>query len=213
MEDSAVWTVRSTAWELLAMSLRYPTPELAEVVASGEWLATAQEIAAALGVVFPDDFLVESNDSAEELYRRLRRESTRLFIGAPQSAIPFYEGIWRSDNEGGELMFVNRYAMEVERYCKACGLTRPDGTNEPLDCASTECELMELLALAASGEVWGTMDPLAFPGKSPEAAYESFKLVHIDQWLPAFAQSVAAEAKESFYQAVGQWANLVIPAL
>ena len=213
MEESNIWALRATAWELLATSLRYPTPELAEVVVSGEWLAAAQEIAAALGIILPEDFSAGNDDSADVLYRSLRRESTRLFIGAPQSAIPFYEGIWRSDDEGGELMFVNRHAMKVERYCKACGLSRPEGTNEPLDSASTECELMELLALAASGNVWDTMNPLAFPGESPEAAYESFKLVHIDQWLPAFAERVATEAKKPFYQAVGQWANLVIPTL
>lgn len=213
MEDSVTWTIRSSAWELLAISLRYPTPELAEAITSGEWIAAAQEIAAALGAVLPRDFSVESDGCADELYRSLRQESTRLFIGAPTSTIPFYEGIWRSDGEGGELMFVNRYAMEVERYCKACGLMRPDGTNEPLDCASTECELMELLALAVSGEVWDTMKPDAFPGGSPQAAYESFKLVHVSQWLPYFAESVAAEAQEPFYRAVGQWACAVLPAL
>lgn len=213
MEDSATWTIRSSAWELLAVNFRYPTHELAEAITSGEWMAAAQEIAAALGVVLPKDFSVGTNGSAEELYRSLRRESTRLFIGAPKSAIPYYEGMWHSDDEGGELMFVNRYAMEVERYCKACGLQRPEGTNEPLDCAATECELMELLALAASGEIWDTMNPLAFPGESPEAAYESFKLVHINQWLPAFAESVAIKAKEPFYRAAGQWATLVIPTL
>ena len=50
MGREAEWQVRAAAWELLALSLRYPDEVLAEAIASGEWEAAAAEIAEALGI-------------------------------------------------------------------------------------------------------------------------------------------------------------------
>ncbi|RDB70830.1 molecular chaperone TorD, partial [Eggerthella sinensis] len=50
MSDVGVWQVRAAAWELLALSLRYPDEVLGEAIASGEWEAAAAEIAEALGI-------------------------------------------------------------------------------------------------------------------------------------------------------------------
>ena len=53
MKDAAVndelWQARAAAWELAALSLRYPGAELAGVAAGGEWDEAAGEILAALG--------------------------------------------------------------------------------------------------------------------------------------------------------------------
>ena len=48
--NNADWQARAATWELLALSFRYPGPELAGVVASGEWAEAAEELAAALGL-------------------------------------------------------------------------------------------------------------------------------------------------------------------
>lgn len=50
MSREAEWQVRAAAWELLALSLRYPDEVLAEAIASGGWEAAAAEIAEALGI-------------------------------------------------------------------------------------------------------------------------------------------------------------------
>ena len=64
-----------------------------------------------------------------------------------------YEGVWRAKAEGVQpLLFVNPHSMAVERFCKACGLGRPEGTNEPLDAVWTELELLEYLALRAAAD-------------------------------------------------------------
>ena len=47
--NEAVWRVRAAAWELAALSFRYPGAELEDAVASGEWAEAAREIALALG--------------------------------------------------------------------------------------------------------------------------------------------------------------------
>ncbi|MEI3231974.1 MAG: molecular chaperone TorD family protein [Gordonibacter pamelaeae] len=63
-------------------------------------------------------------------------------MGAPEPAVSPYEGVWRAADDGVQaLLFVNPHSMEVERFMRACGLGRPEGTNEPLDHVATECEL------------------------------------------------------------------------
>ena len=85
--------------------------------------------------------------------------------------------------------------MEVERFCKACGLGRPEGTNQGhLDHVATECELLEYLALLAGGlaaPAEGAPAPEALPGGSPAAAYHEFLREHALTWMPRFAESTA----------------------
>lgn len=89
----------------------------------------------------------------DDIQKELRPEATRLFVGAPEAACSPYEGVWRAKAEGVQpLLFVNPHSMAVERFCKACGLGRPEGTNEPLDAVWTELELLEYLALRAAAD-------------------------------------------------------------
>ncbi len=195
--DEIDWAARATAWELAALSFRYPGPELEGAVASGEWAEAAREIAGALGLALPEGF--GAGASAEGL----RPEATRLFVGAPEPAVSPYEGVWRAADDGVQaLLFVNPHSMEVERFMRACGLGRPEGTNEPLDHVATECELMEHLALRAAGAEPPRGAPAGadLPGGSPEAAYGAFLEGHARAWMPRFAERVAAESRVPFYR-------------
>ena len=195
--DEIDWATRATAWELAALSFRYPGPELEGVVASGEWAEAAREIAGALGLALPEGF--GAGASAEGL----RPEATRLFVGAPEPAVSPYEGVWRAADDGVQaLLFVNPHSMEVERFMRECGLGRPEGTNEPLDHVATECELMEHLALRAAGAEPPEGAPAGadLPGGSPEAAYGAFLEEHARAWMPRFADAVAAESRVPFYR-------------
>ena len=195
--DEIDWAARATAWELAALSFRYPGPELGGAVASGEWAEAAREIAGALGLALPEGF--GAGASAEGL----RPEATRLFVGAPEPAVSPYEGVWRAADDGVQaLLFVNPHSMEVERFMRACGLGRPEGTNEPLDHVATECELMEHLALRAAGAEPPEGAPAGadLPGGSPEAAYGAFLEGHARAWMPRFADAVAAESRVPFYR-------------
>ena len=195
--DEIDWAARATAWELAALSFRYPDPELEGAVASGEWAEAAREIAGALGLALPEGF--GAGASAEGL----RPEATRLFVGAPEPAVSPYEGVWRAADDGVQaLLFVNPHSMEVERFMRACGLGRPEGTNEPLDHVATECELMEHLALRAAGAEPPEGAPAGadLPGGSPEAAYGAFLEGHARAWMPRFAERVAAESRVPFYR-------------
>ncbi len=227
-----LWQERATAWELSALSFRYPGEVLASAVASGEWADAACELAAALGFELPEGFAEDaraaSGEDPQALLHALRAEATRLFVGAPDPVCSPYEGVWRAADDGVQaLLFVNPHSMDVERFCKSCGLDRPEGTNEPLDHASTECELLEHLALRASallsegaetsedagapGCVGAPEAPEApaatlpaledLPGGSPEAAYRTFLDEHVRTWMSRFAASVAEESRHPFYRA------------
>ena len=118
------------------------------------------------------------------LLRSLRAEATRLFVGAPGPVVSPYEGIWRAADDGvQELLFVNPHSGAVERFCGACGLGRPEGTNEPLDHAATELELMQWLCMLESGLARLEKDhPAAdIPGGSAAAAYGIFLENHAEK--------------------------------
>lgn len=154
-----VWQARAAMCELLALSFRYPEDKvLAEAIASGEWGEAADEIAGALGLDWSADVAPGAAEAAAlpdpaDIQHELRPEATRLFVGAPQAVCSPYEGVWRATAEGVQpLLFVNPHSMAVERFCKACGLGRPEGTNEPLDAVWTELELLEYLTLRAAAD-------------------------------------------------------------
>ena len=154
-----IWQARAAMCELLALSFRYPEDKvLAEAIASGEWGEAADEIAGALGIDWTAAAAPGAAEAAalpdpDDIQKELRPEATRLFVGAPEAACSPYEGVWRAKAEGVQpLLFVNPHSMAVERFCKSCGLGRPEGTNEPLDAVWTELELLEYLALRAAAD-------------------------------------------------------------
>ena len=203
-----LWQARAAMCELLALSFRYPEDKvLAEAIASGEWGEAADEIAGALGIDWTAAAAPGAAEAAalpdpDDIQKELRPEATRLFVGAPEAACSPYEGVWRAKAEGVQpLLFVNPHSMAVERFCKACGLGRPEGTNEPLDHVATECELLEHLALRAAGAEppEGAPAGSGLPGGSPAAAYGAFLEEHARAWMPRFAEAVAAESRIPFY--------------
>lgn len=209
--------VRATAYELLALSFRYPDAVLAEAMASGEWEDAAREVAGALGAELPEGW-GEGLDTyagrgSDEVLRALRPEATRLFVGAPEPACSPYEGVWRASDDGVQaLLFVNPHSMAVERFMRACGLGRPAGTNEPLDHVATELELLEHLELRAAGAAAPEGAPAdgGLPGGSPAAACEEFLAEHARTWMPRFAEAVAAESREPFCRAAAQLLGAVV---
>lgn len=205
-----------TAWELAAISFAYPTNDLTQALLDGQWGEAAAEIAGQLGLNLPDDFGSFEDDAsdkyatADDLRHALSVEATKLFIGTVNPEVTPYEGIWYANEKDIQaLLYVNPKAMAVERFTKACGLTRPEGTNEPLDHVATECELMEYLALRAFvPETLGDQELIAedqLPGGSAHAAYQEFFAEHIASWVPAFCEAVKAKTRIPFYHDAAEY--------
>lgn len=228
------WQARAALCELLALSFRYPDDMLVGAIASGEWGEAAEEIAGALGLAWPADGAPGAAEAAavddpDELKHALRAEATRLFVGAPEPLCSPYEGVWRAADDGVQaLLFVNPHSMDVERFCKACGLGRPEGTNEPLDHVATEFELLEYLALRAAvdaaaeagdpvedadeGEPGDVVASADLPGGSPAAAYDQFMDEHVRTWTPRFADKAAEDARLGFYPQAGSLLKAFVAA-
>lgn len=220
--NAEAWQARAALLELMALSFRYPDIMLAEVVANGEWTDAANEIAALVGIDWTAGEVVGDSSAVEDadrLLHVLRGEATRLFIGAPDPVVSPYEGVWRAMDDGADaLLFVNPHSMEVERFCKACGLGRPEGTNEPLDYVATELELLEYLAsraavdaaidpdtdapgksAAVDGFAGMMVESSDLPGGSAEAAFNRFMASHVQLWMPRFAEKVQEESRHAFF--------------
>ena len=202
---SAELRALATAYELLALSFRHPAPELAGAAASGEWAEAASEVAGALGLDLSDGWDAGLDDYSdrepEALLRALRAEATRLFVGAPEPAVSPYEGVWRAADDGVQaLLFVNPHSMAVERFVHGCGLGRPGGTNEPLDHAATELELLQWLCMIECGLV-AAPEGAEPPHGSWAAARARFLEDHARTWMPRFAEAAAAESREPLFRA------------
>ncbi len=211
MEDRSVWQIRATAYELLALSFRYPEKALVRAIVSGEWADAVSEVAAALEVPLEIDpaegaVLYADCDEGETLHM-LRRDATRLFVGAPEPEVSPYEGVWRAKDDGVRpLLFVNPHSMDVERFMKACGVGQPEDTNEPLDHIATEMELLQWLSMVEAGmaSLPGHLDAAFLPGGSAAAAHDEFLVDHVRVWVPRFSDEIAEKAREPFYRMAAQ---------
>ncbi|MCI8469153.1 MAG: molecular chaperone TorD family protein [Eggerthellaceae bacterium] len=203
--DADRWAVLASACELLALSLRYPDEALHGIVASGEWQDAAEEIWGVLGAPLAEGW---AEGAADTDYHDMRADATRLFVGVPAPVCSPNEGYWRAEDAGVQpLMFINPHSMEVERFCRACGLGQPEGVNEPLDHVGTELELLEYLASLAGGiaaplEGGPALDEL--PGGGPAQAYAQFMAEHLATFAPRFAERLGQEARTPYYRALSR---------
>lgn len=217
------WGLIATTCEFLAFSFRHPDRESVLPVASGEWSEALGELRHAWGfsVDAESDALMRLGDgegaSPDAVLHALRQEATRLFVGPPTPAASPYESVWAaSRTHAAPLLFVSPSAIAVERFCAACGLGRPEGTNESLDHVSSELELLQFLASVESG----TVDVAAcgvvasgFPGGSPIAAFELFFDEHLAKWACDFAREVENVSSHVFYRAAARLLRDFVSAL
>ena len=213
MRSETDMRVLATAWELVALTFRYPDEVLTEALSQGEWQEAAEEILEALGQDVSLDTSEYAGARTDELLHTLRAEATRLFVGTPTPVVSPYEGVWRAAQDDVQrLLFVNPHSMDVERFMRSCGLGRPEGTNEPLDHIATEAEFLSYLAGVASGiiEPVGEISSEELPEGSYQAAYDAFFEEHITTWVPDFVEALEREACIGFYRlASGYMADLI----
>ncbi|MDR1014700.1 MAG: molecular chaperone TorD family protein [Coriobacteriales bacterium] len=205
------WLNRAALYELLALGLRVPTAELGEAVSSGEFAEALEEIGAANGLATAPveqavaDLAGYKGQDVEALFHRLRVEYTRLFVGAPEPQVSPFAGVWWAGDQGVEpLLFVNKRSMEVERYLRAVGVGRPEGTNEPLDNIATMLEFLQYAALVCAGSV-ELPEGVEIDAETSERFADDF----LNDWLGRFALKTAEETREPFYRALAKLLGLL----
>lgn len=210
---AADWSLVATTCEFLAFSFRYPDREAAVPIAAGEWAEALCELRRAWGLPADpesDELMrLGAEGGVDVLLHALRQEATRLFIGPPSPAASPYESVWdASAKHAAPLLFVSPSAVAVERFCAACGLGRPEGTNESLDHIASELELLQFLASVESGAVdaasCGVM-AVGFPDGSPAAAFRLFFDEHLSKWACDFAQEVESASLHVFYRSAARF--------
>jgi TorA maturation chaperone TorD len=200
------WSSKAALYEALALAFLFTKEELAEALVSGEYAEALVEIAVANGF---DPSLASTTGTTlieyqgretDEVLHELRREYTRLFVGAPEPAVSPFAGVWYAEELGVEpLLFVNKESMAVERFMRSCGVGQPEGTNEPLDHIATELEFLQYLCLLHSGAVQ--------PLKSielPENAYEDFYHKHFIDFSHKVAAATIERSRVPFFVAVAK---------
>jgi TorA maturation chaperone TorD len=200
------WINRAALYELLAHAFSFVTEELVQALASGEFAEALAEIGSVNSLderalkEAVGELAVYCGRESEGLFREMRIEYTRLFIGAPKPAVSPFAGVWWARKAGVEpLLFVNRESMAVERFMRSCGVGQPEGTNEPLDHVGSELEFLQYLCLLRAKAVK--------PPESitvPEGAYEEFYTTHLASWIQGFAASTLEEARLPFYRAAAR---------
>ncbi len=201
------WGANAVAYELMAITFRYPESTLVEALVSGEYLESLKEVSEVLGIELSQgelDALTQYHglDTTETLHK-LRIEATRLFVGSPNPAISPFEGIWRAKDDGVEpLLFVNPHSMAVERLYRSCGLGQSEGKNEPLDHVATELEFLQYISMLAA-EMIEPEAGVSVPEGGWAAVHDNFLEEHFKVWVPRFADKVAEESCEPFYKTMG----------
>lgn len=204
------WIAKAELFELLSMALRFTDWELTEVLVTGEYADALAEACGGVGLL--NDVTSEAIEQLaaykgrnnEEVFRDIRCEYTRLFVGVDGPVVSPYAGVHYAEGIGvTPALFVNREAMAVERLARDCGLARPEGTNEPLDHIATELEFLEYLCLDRAGVVNSE------GGVVPADAYENF---YEERFAP-YARHIAGLVTESTGEPLFLAASAIIAAL
>lgn len=201
------WGAQAMAYELMAITFRYPESTLVDALVSGEYVDSLKEVSEVLGMTLANsesDALVSYHGTdAQTILRTLRVEATRLFVGSPDPVVSPYEGVWRAIDDGVQpLLFVNPHSMAVERLYRSYGLGQPEGKNEPLDHVATELEFLQYISMLAA-EMIEPEAGISEPEAGWASVHDSFLEEHFNVWVPRFAAKVVEETREPFYKAVG----------
>lgn len=196
------WINKAALFELLGKSFLYVDKEMVQALVSGEYAEALGEILEVNGLEkdFASDIgqelAVYKNKEAEDVLHALRREYTRLYIGAKYPLVSPYAGTWYAKEQGvAPLLFVGKESMAIERFMRSCGVGQPKGTNEPLDHIGSELEFIQYLCLLRGKGVQAPEEV-----EVSATAYEEFYEKHFIGFAKKFAHTTSKESEELFYK-------------
>lgn len=210
-QDIAKAFATSDLYQLLSISLRLPTNELAEALLNCSYrqdgINILEELSCSQGdIAQVSEALGRLEGTIAEITPfliELRREYTRLFDDPKKPAINIYETLFLHDPEDkqGVMLFMSPAALDAERCYKEAGVSLVKQSAEPADHMATELEFMMYL-YAEKGKALQEENPEKV--EKLEKQIHQFEELHLKKWCPAFFDTLENEARLAPYHALCQ---------
>ncbi|MCO1601194.1 TorD/DmsD family molecular chaperone [Desulfosporosinus nitroreducens] len=203
----------SDFFQLLSLSLRLPTIELAEALLDGSYRQDGINILEELSCSQGDlslvsealDRLKGSKVDATPLLIEMRREYTRLFDDPKQPALNIYETLFLhpEDNQGA-MLFISPTALNVERCYREAGVSLVRQSAEPADHMATELEFMMYL-YGKKGQALQEQNNEELEKIAQQI--QQFEEMHLKKWCVEFFNGLQTESTSTSYQALAKLAK------
>ncbi|SDG12075.1 TorD/DmsD family molecular chaperone [Desulfosporosinus hippei] len=204
----------SDFFQLLSISLRLPTTELAEALLDGSYRQDGVNILEELSCSKKDLLLVSealdtlkgSKEGLTPLLIEMRREYTRLFDDPKQPALNIYETLFlhNPQDSQGAMLFMSPTALDVERCYREAGVSLVRQSAEPADHMATELEFMMYL-YGKKGQALKEENNEAL--KKIEQQIQQFEGMHLKKWCVEFFNGLNTETTSTSYQALAKLAK------
>lgn len=206
----------SDFYQLLSLSLQWPTQELAEALLQGSYQSDALNILEELGCNRDD--ILQALDSLEELKQfeggteklleQMRQDYTRLFNHPVQPVIGIYQSMFTDSQNGSrsdQILFMNPVALHAENCYKEAGVRLTNTSKEPADHMATELEfMMYLYGKKGAALKEGNQQSL----EKIEKSIEEFEKLHLLKWAHRFFSRLESESVVLPYQGIARLAKL-----
>ncbi|KGK90454.1 dehydrogenase [Desulfosporosinus sp. HMP52] len=204
----------SDFFQLLSISLRLPTTELAEALLDGSYRQDGINILEELSCSKKDLLLVSesldtlkgSKEGLTPLLIEMRREYTRLFDDPKQPALNIYETLFLHNPEDGQgaMLFMSPTALDVERCYREAGVSLVRQSAEPADHMATELEFMMYL-YGKKGQALKEENHEAL--EKIEQQIQQFERMHLKKWCVEFFNGLHTKSTSNSYQALAKLAK------
>ena len=204
----------SDFFQLLSISLRLPTTELAEALLDGSYRQDGINILEELSCSKKDLLLVSEaldtlkgrKEDLTPLLIEMRREYTRLFDDPKQPALNIYETLFLHDPEDNQaaMLFMSPTALDVERCYREAGVSLVSQSAEPADHMATELEFMMYL-YGKKGQALKEENNEAV--EKIEQQIQQFEGMHLKKWCVEFFNGLHTESTSTSYQALAKLAK------
>lgn len=213
-QDMAKVFATSDFYQLLSLSLRLPTTDLAEALLDGSYRQDGLNILEELSCNHEDslrvgealDALRGAKGDVTPFLIEMRREYTRLFDDPKQPALNIYETLFLQDPEDkqGAMLFMSPAALDAERCYKEAGVSLVKQSAEPADHMATELEfLMYLYAKKGKALKEENTEEL----EKIERQIQQFQEMHLNKWVLEFFDNLQTQSKSASYQGLAQLAK------
>ena len=205
----------SDFYQLLSLSLQFPSEELAMALCDGVFWEDGLSILEELSCSIEDlqrvtdviNQLKTTNVTADEIYKQMKQEYTRLFNDPKNPQLAIYESLFLYKlKENGEkpMLFLSPEAVNAEKCYKEAGVRVVNTSREPADHIATELEFMMFL-YGNKGKALKELNVQELDNISK--AIETFQQKHLGKWADAFFERLETDTTLEHYRGIARLAK------